>query len=223
MTSSINNYGGSRKGHTVFTEEGVAMLATILHTKVATQVTISIMDAFVKMRHFISENKDVFKSLNNINNKLLDHDNKINEIFDKFDNKDNHIFLEDTLFDSYVDILDILKKAKKELIIIDNYADINTLNLIKKLNIKVLIISNNKKYLTDIDIDKYNKEYNNLKVIFNNSFHDRYIIIDNTDIYFLGSSINNIGSKISSIIKCMDRDINKVLLDKVNKLINNDK
>ena len=151
---------------------------------------------------------------------VLDHDNKINELFDKFDSKDNHLFLEDTLFDSYVDILNILKLAKKELIIIDNYADINTLNLIKKLKAKLTIISNNKKYLTKEDINKYNQEYNNLNVIYNNSFHDRYIIIDNKDIYFLGSSINNIGSKISSIIKCNDKDINNTLLNKINEIKN---
>ena len=205
--------GGRYKNPRVFTEEGVAMLATILHTKVAARVSINIMDAFVKMRHFIKDNAEVFKSLNNINTKLLDHDNKINELFDKFDKKDNHLFLSNTTFDSYVDILNILKLAKKELIIIDNYADINTLNLIKKLNVKVTIISNNKKYLTKEDIDKYNSEYNNLNVIFNNSFHDRYIIIDNKDIYFLGSSINNIGSKISSIIKCNDEKVKQSILD----------
>ena len=220
LTSNKNNYGGSRKGHTVFTEEGVAMLATILHTKVAAKVSISIMDAFVKMRHFIKENAEVFKSLNNINTKLLDHDNKINELFDKFDKKDNHLFLSNTTFDSYVDILNIFKLAKKKLIIIDNYADINTLNLIKKLNVKVTIISNNKKYLTKEDIDKYKSEYNNLNVIFNNSFHDRYIIIDNKDVYFLGSSINNIGSKISSIIKCNDNDMSTTLLNKVKEIKN---
>ena len=211
--------GGRYKNPRVFTEEGVAMLATILHTKVAARVSINIMDAFVKMRHFIKDNAEVFKSLNNINTKLLDHDNKINELFDKFDKKDNHLFLSNTTFDSYVDILNILKLAKKEIIIIDNYTDINTLNLIKKLNVKVTIISNNKKYLTKEDIDKYNSEYNNLNVIFNNSFHDRYIIIDNKDVYFLGSSINNIGSKISSIIKCNDNDMSTTLLNKVKEII----
>ena len=208
--------GGRYKNPRVFTEEGVAMLATILHTKVAAKVSISIMDAFVKMRHFI---KDTLIEQKYINKMVLDHDNKINELFDKFDKKDNHLFLSNTTFDSYVDILNILKLAKKELIIIDNYADINTLNLIKKLNVKVIIISNNKKYLTKEDIDKYNSEYNNLNVIFNNSFHDRYIIIDNKDVYFLGSSINNIGSKISSIIKCNDNDMSTTLLNKVKEII----
>lgn len=215
-TSNLNNHGGSRKGHTVFTEEGVAMLATILHTKVAVEISINIMDAFVKMRHFINDSLIEQKYINTM---VLDHDNKINELFDRFDKKDNHLFLENTIFDSYIDVLSVLKQAKKELIIIDNYADINTLNLIKKLNIKVTIISNNKKYLTKEEISKYNQEYNNLNVIFNNSFHDRYIILDNKDIFLLGSSINNIGSKVSSIIKNNDIDINNILLDKIDKIL----
>ena len=230
QSETLNINGNKRGQHIkylpyVFTEQGVAMLATVLKTPVAEEISLKIMDAFVAMRHFINEKKDEFKTLNNINSKLinhdellLDHDNKINELFDKFDNKDNHLFLEDTLFDSYVDILNILKLAKKELIIIDNYADINTLNLIKKLKVNVTIISNNKKYLTNEDINKYNQEYNNLNVIFNNSFHDRYIVIDNKDLYFLGSSINNIGSKISSIIKCNDKEMKDTLLNKVNEI-----
>ena len=200
----------------VFTEEGVAMLATILRTSIASEITLKIISAFVKMRHFIKDNLIEQKYINKM---VLDHDNKINELFDKFDKKDNHLFLSNTTFDSYVDILNILKLAKKELIIIDNYTDINTLNLIKKLNVKVIIISNNEKYLTKEDIDKYNSEYNNLNVIFNNLFHDRYIIIDNKDVYFLGSSINNIGSKISSIIKCNDNDMSTTLLNKVKEII----
>ena len=201
----------------VFTEEGVAMLATILRTTVASDITLKIIRAFVSMRHFI---KGSLIEQKYINTMVLEHDNKINELFDRFDKKDNHLFLENTIFDSYVDILNILKLANKELIIIDNYADINTLNLIKKLSINVTIISNNKKYLTIEDINKYNQEYNNLNVTLDNSFHDRYIIIDNKDVYFLGSSINNIGSKISSIIKCNDIDINNTLLKKINEIKN---
>lgn len=217
-TLKIQKGHNIKYGARVFTEEGVAMLATILHTKVATEVSISIMDVFVKMRHFIKDNANIFNSLNNINIKLIEHDSKINKLFDEFDKKDNHLFLENTTFDSYIDILNILKRTKNELIIIDNYADINTLNLIKKLDVKVTIISNNKRYLTKEDIDKYNSEYNNLNVIFNNSFHDRYIIIDNKDVFFLGSSINNVGSKISSIIKCNDNNIIVYLLNKIKEI-----
>ena len=215
-TSSLTNYGGRRTLPYVFTEMGVATLSSILHSDIAISMSKKIIRAFVKMRHFINDNLIEQKYINKM---VLDHDNKINELFDKFDKKDNHLFLENTTFDSYVDILNILSLAKKEIIIIDNYADINTLNLIKKLNIKVTIICNNKKYLTEEDLNKYNQEYNNLKVIFNNSFHDRYIIIDKKDIYFLGSSINNIGNKISSIIKCNDKEISNMLLNMLNESI----
>ena len=84
----LTSKGGSRKGHTAFTEEGVAMLATIIHTKVATEVSIRIMEAFVSMRHFLIDNKDIYKSINYINNKIIEYDDKFDYIFSKFDKKE---------------------------------------------------------------------------------------------------------------------------------------
>ena len=221
LTSSMSTYGGSRKGHTVFTEQGVAMLATILHTPVATQISIRIMDAFVAMRHYISDNE---LRLSNVETKIIEHDENIKllqESFKKFEEKKkiNEIYYNGQIFDAYSKIQDIFKTANNKLIIIDAYADNTLLDIIKKLNVKVVIITKSNNLLTNQDILKYNGQYNNLKVIFNNDFHDRYFIIDENDIYHCGTSINRIGYKTFSINLINDSDVCTSLINKVKNII----
>ena len=218
--------GGSRKGHTVFTEQGVAMLSTILKSKIAIQVSIRIMDAFVAMRHYLIENKDIYKSLNNINNrltnqenKMLEYDDKLNYIFSKFDKKEQ-LYLEGQVYDAYSDIIEIFKYANEEIIVIDSYADKIFLDLIRNIKCNIILITKDNNKLSDIEINKYDKQYNNLKVIRNNSFHDRYFIIDRKEIYHSGTSINNIGTKTFSINKLEDKIIKETLLNNVLKIIN---
>ena len=215
----IETRGGKYKNPRVFTEEGVAMLATIIKSKEAAEISIAIMDAFVKMRHFILGNYDFFKSLNNklfeVDNKLNIHDERINKLFSKFETKEV-LLLNGQIYDAYSKILDIFKLAKDELIIIDNYADNNVLDMISKLNCNITIITKDSNRISNLDIDKYNSQYNNLKVIRNNTFHDRYIIIDKRDIYHLGTSINNAGNGMFSINKLEDEDVINLLINKVN-------
>ena len=220
-TSSLtNNYGGKRYNSRVFTEQGVAMLATILRSSTAVKVSIAIMDAFVKMRHYLIENKDIYKSLNNINVKLLEHDEKINKIFNRFEPKEN-LYLKGQIYDAYSKIIDIFKLAKEELIIIDNYADKILLDMISKFKVKVILITKDSERLSELDIEKYNCQYNNLKVIRNNTFHDRYFIIDKKEIYHSGSSINHAGNGTFSINKLEDDFVIKTLLNKIGDIINN--
>ena len=203
----------------VFTEQGVAMLATVIHTKVAAEVSINIMRAFVKMRHYLTENKDIYKSINNINNTLIEHDEKINYLFSKFDKKEK-LLLEKESFEGYLNILEILKKAKSALIIIDNYTDITFLDLIRNIKCNIILITKNSNRLSNIEIDKYNSEYHNLKVIRDNSFHDRFIIVDQKEIYLCGSSLNSIGAKISMIIKINGQETKELLLNIIKKITN---
>ena len=200
-----------------FTEQGVAMLATVLRTKVASKVSLAIMDAFVLMRKYISDelieqkfiNRQVLKNTEDI--KLLQ------ESFNKFEEKrkSNEIYFNGQIYDAYSKILDIIKEAKKELIIVDNYADKSMLDMIRNVNVNTTIICKEKCLLKEIDIEKYNKQYNNLKVIYNNTFHDRYIIIDNKVIYHCGTSLNHIGSKTFSINKLEDKEVIEALLNKI--------
>ena len=206
----------------VFTEQGVAMLATILKSNNAINISIQIMDAFVEMRHFISS--ELIEE-RNIKKMVLEHENKINtlqNIFLNFDKKDNEntIFYDGQIYDAYSKILDILNKGKEEIIIIDNYADKNLLDIIRKINIKIKIITKKNNLLKEIDIKKYNEQYNNLKVYFDESFHDRYILIDKKILYHCGTSLNHIGKKTFSINKISDNDLVNDFLNHITSKFN---
>lgn len=201
----------------VFTEEGVAMLATILRTEVAEEISIRIMDAFVAMRKYISSNLIEQKYINNLD--LEDH-NRINMLENSFQKLDeqrkvSEIYFNGQIFDAYSKIYEIFCDAKKNLIIIDNYADNTILDIIKRLDVEVFIITKENNLLTKQDILKYNKQYHNLKVIFDNSFHDRYFILDNKEIYHCGASINRIGYKTFSITLINDEFVLERLLEKI--------
>ena len=205
----------------VFTEQGVAMLATVLRTGVAEEISIRIMDAFVAMRHYID--KDLIEQ-KYINSLVLEDHEKIKTLeasFNRFEEKRkvNDIYFNGQIYDAYSKIQDIFKSATKRLIIIDTYADNTILDIIKRLNIEVIIITKKNNLLTDQDITKYNKQYHNLKVIFNNSFHDRYFLIDNKLVYHCGTSINIIGYKTFSINLISDEEVCNLLISRVNKII----
>ena len=203
----------------VFTEQGVAMLATILKTEIAAKVSIDIMRAFVFMKHYLNENNDINKSLIHINNKLIEYDEKFDYLFNKFDKKE-FIYLPGQIFDAYTDIVSILKQASNEIIIIDPYLDINILNIIKTIDTNVILITSNKSKLTKQDISKYKEQYDNFKnIYYDNTFHDRYFILDKKDIYHSGTSVNHAGNKLFNITKLQDIDIKNVLIDKINKII----
>ena len=213
--------GGSRKGHTVFTEQGVYMLATILKSNVATRVTLDIMDAFVKMRKYISTGLLEQNYINDI--VLEDHDKiKMLEIsFQKLEEKRkvNEIYFNGQIYDAYSKIQEIFNSAKKRLIIIDSYADNTILDIVKRLKTDVIIITKGNNLLTAQDIEKYNKRDHNLKVIYDNTYHDRYFIIDNNEVYHCGASINRIGYKTFSITLMSDDLVAKTLIDRINNLI----
>ena len=137
-TSSLNTHGGVRKLPYVFTEQGVAMLASILHTDIAAQISINIMRAFVKMRKYLSNDLIEQKYINNQVLKNTEDIKLLQESFAKFNEKQkvNEIYFNGQIFDAYSKILDIFKMAKNNLIVIDAYADNTLLDIIKRLNIK---------------------------------------------------------------------------------------
>ena len=227
-TSNNNLHGGVRKLPYVFTEQGVAMLSSVLRTKNAARVSVNIMNAFVYMRRFINENKDIFKRVieiendtSYIKNTLIEHDKNFEIIFDKFDRKEDlksKLFFNGEIYDAYSLLVDIISKANKEIIVIDSYVDKVTLDILskKKVNVTVFLITNeNKSRLTKTDINKFNSEYPKLKIKYTNIFHDRFIIIDNKELYHLGASLKDLGKKVFGITKIEDKYYLKNLMERI--------
>ncbi len=210
--ATSNARGGKQKLPYVFTEKGILMLSGLLKNEVAIEVSIRIVEAFVEMRKFISSNGKLFERLTNVEYKLLEHDKKFDIIFDQLQPEENvkqRIFFEGQIYDAYSIIIDIIKKANKKILIIDNYADDSILKMLakKKNNVEAVILTSSKSNIQSIDIQKFNKEYPILKVAKTNKFHDRFIVIDNKKMYHLGASIKDLGRKCFGINKIEDTEI----------------
>ncbi len=208
----------SRTNPRVFTEQGVYMLATILKSKVATEVSIRIMDTFVKMRHYINFNNELLPhKFLLLENKVDKNTKRIDELFDKFNPRDiikNCIFFEHDVYDAHSVLLDILNKSYKEIIIIDNYAGKELLDILRGINRKIIIVSKN---INEILKKKYENQYSNVTFIKNDSFHDRFIIIDRAILYTCGASFKDLGKKCFSINRFDDIEY----LDKILNMIKN--
>ena len=202
--STSKGRGGSRKGHSVFTEQGIAMLVTILKSKVATQVSIAIMDAFIVMRKFISSNLLEQKYVNNMVFELDERIKLLEDTFSKFDTFSNEIFFEGQIYDAYSLLIDIFNTSKESIIIIDNYISKELLDILSKTERKVTIYT---KVIDNNLINKYNSQYHNVTIKINNSFHDRFIIIDNKVLYHCGASFKDLGKKCFAINKIEGKEI----------------
>ena len=202
----------------VFTEYGITMLAGLLKSDIAVNVSIKIVNTFIEMRKFLIQNGQIFERLTNIEYKLLEHDKKFNEVFNQLQVEENikqKIFFEGQIYDAYSLIIDIIKKANKKILIIDNYIDDSVLKMLTKKNnnVEVVILTSDKSNIQQIDIQKFNKEYPILKVAKTNKFHDRFIIIDSEEMYHLGASIKDLGKKCFGINKIEDVEIIEKILN----------
>lgn len=180
------------------------MLSGLLKNQIAIQVSINIMNAFVEMRKFISSNAQVFERLTNVEYKMLEYDKKFNMIFNELQKDENFkqkVFFEGQIFDAYTLITDIIKEAKNKIVIIDNYIDDSILKMLikKNKNVEVVIITSDKSNISKLDVQKFNKEYPILKIAKSDKFHDRFIIIDNQNLYHCGASIKDLGKKCFAI------------------------
>ena len=196
----IETRGGKYKNPRVFTEQGVYMLATILKSKVATEVTLNIMDTFVKMRHMLINNQNVLPNrLLLLEDKVDSNTKRIDELFNKFSNNDinnKYTFYKGAFYDTYSLFLDILFKGVDEIIIIDNYAGLKLLDMIKDVNKKIIIISKN---IDNKLKEKYEEQYHNVAFIYNDTIHDRYIILDRKRLFHSGMSFKDMGKSTFSI------------------------
>lgn len=216
LTTNIGNM--SRSNPRVFTEQGVYMLATILKSKTATEVSIIIMDTFVKMRHYINYNKNILPRRFLLLEEKVDNNTKrIDELFDKFNPQEitkDSIFFKGDIYDDYSVLLETFNVAKDEIIIIDNYIGKVLLDELRSINKKIIVISSN---INDNLKKKYLKQYDNITFINNDSYHDRFIIIDRKIVFHCGASFKDLGKKCFEIHEIENKnEIENLLKDVIN-------
>lgn len=204
----------------VFTEYGITMLAGLLKSNIAVAASIKIINTFIEMKKIILATGQAYERLTNIEHKVLEHDNMFKRVFRELGQEDNikqKIFFEGQIWDSYNLIVEIIKKAKNKILIIDNYIDDSILAMLskKKKGVDVVILTSNNSNIIKLDLQKFNKEYPTLKVARTNKFHDRFIIIDNKELYHCGASLKDLGKKCFAISRIEDVDYLEKIIDNV--------
>lgn len=185
----------------VFTEQGVASISSVLTNKIAIEINIKIMRAFVEMRKFITNNALVFQRLDVLEQKQFKTDEKVDAILDAIESKElkpkQGIFYDGQVYDAYVFVSDLVKSAKKSLVLIDNYCDDSVLTLLSKrdVDVKADIYSKNITKQLQLDLKKHNAQYPKIELKKFDSSHDRFLIIDSTDVYHIGASLKDLGKK----------------------------
>ena len=197
---STANFSKIRTNPKVFTEQGIYMLATILKSKIASQVTVYIIKTFANMRKLISQNISMFERFERIEQRLSIHDENFNKLFEALEDKTlkpkQGIFYDGQIFDAYVFVNNLLKLATNEIILIDNYIDESIFTLFSKYpNIKIQIYTANITKQLKLDFEKYNKQYKNIELIIFKNSHDRFLILDKQELFHLGASLKDLGKK----------------------------
>lgn len=200
VTSSLN-YGGRRYLPFVFTEQGIAMLSAVLRSDVAIKVSIEIINAFVEMRRMVSNHASLFQRLDYIEYKQLQVDQKFEELFKALESgklySEKGIFYNGQVFDAYTFVADIIRNAKSSIILLDNYVDDTVLTLLGKRNenVTATIYTKSISNQLQLDLQRYNSQYPAIEVeVFSNA-HDRFLIIDNAELYHIGASLKDLGKK----------------------------
>ena len=203
----------------VFTEQGIYMLMTVLKGELAVQQSKTLIRLFKKMRHYFAENAGIINRISDAETKLIEHDEKIGTIFsiiDRYKIEDKQgVFVKGQIFDAYIALQNLIKKAQKEIILIDNYIDLTILERFakKKVGVKVIVYTRQDTPVTKLDENKFNAQYPSLILKYTNNMHDRFLIIDNTEIYHIGASLKDLGKKCFGFTKLEDAQlmINTVL------------
>ena len=211
-----------------FTEQGVSMLATVLHSETAIQKSIKIIDAFVAMRRFIQNNAKLFFEIDNLRKEvsetsahLQENDRKIEHILtimDKYKIEDRQkLFFDGQIYDAFSFMVSLVQKAEKEIILIDNYAGVGTLDVLskKKENVDVHLFTSKKAKITQSDINKFNTQYPTITLNYTETFHDRFLIIDKETAYSIGSSVKDAGKRCFAVTQINDKWMVKMILEKV--------
>lgn len=192
----------------VFTEQGIAMLSALLKSDIAVKVSVNIMKAFIEMRRFIFNNQILFEKISSMELKQIEYQKMTDDRFEKVfeyigqhQEKEQKIFFNGQVYDAFSMMVDLIKKAENEIILIDNYVDIDTLNILskKKDNVNVEIYTKRDTKLNNKDVNKFNIQYPKLEVKYTEIFHDRFLILDRKYIYHIGASLKDLGKKCFGI------------------------
>ena len=184
-----------------FTEQGVAMLSSVLKSKTAVEINIQIMRTFIAMRRFLRSNAEIFAELKHLRQQQINSDKRIDELFSKMEkyaiDDMQGIFFQGQIFDAYAKFEQFIQSANKEIILIDNYVDLSVLQRLakKQKKVNVVIYTDKKTKLTQQDIQKFNAQYPNLTLKYTNKMHDRFMIIDGKTLYHIGASLKDLGKK----------------------------
>lgn len=184
-----------------FTEQGVAMLSAVLRSDTAVSVSIRIMDAFVAMRHFMLDNAQIFHRIESLELKQLKSDEKIKAILNRLDSEETPaqgVFFDGQIWDAHILMTTLIGKARHSILLIDNYVDITTLDMLSKKqpNVKVKIVTSPRgNMLVASDIRKFNAQYSSVTIKTSTAFHDRFLILDDTELYLIGASLKDLGKK----------------------------
>lgn len=210
-------HGGRRTLPYVFTEQGVAMLSAVLRSKIAVQISIQIINAFVEMRKFIANHYGLLQRMEGIERKQIETDQKFEQVFKALESKNaipnQGVFFDGQVFDAYELASKIIRSAKNSIVLIDNYIDENTLTHLSKKakSVKVVLLTKTMSNQLTLDVNKANEQYGNFEIrVFANS-HDRFIIIDNSDVYHLGASLKDLGKKWFAFSKMDKSSVSNII------------
>lgn len=209
VTSNMDKMG-LRKIPYAFTEQGVAMLSTVLRSDIAIQVSIQIMKAFVSMRHSFLTNQEIHSRISSIEFKQQFTDEKVNQLFKALEKnelpKSFGIFYDGEIFDAYKFALQLIKSAKHSIILIDNYMDENTLTMLANRNemVKATVFTSQKNDKLQLTLAKHHEQYSPIELKQLKKSHDRFLIIDEEELYHLGASLKDLGKKWFAFSKMDD-------------------
>ena len=202
----------------------IAMLSSVLRSDTAVAVSLRIMDSFVEMRRFLMTNSLLFEQIKSVEFRQLEYekktDAKIEKVFDYIsahEESNQKVFFDRQIYDAYSLIADLIKKADNDILLIDNYVDLKTLNLLskKKSGVAVNIYTHNNANINSIDVANFNQQYPLLTVNHTRAFHDRFLILDRKTAYHIGASIKDAGKKCFAISLVQDADIVKNILSRL--------
>ncbi len=220
IPKKVDKRGGTRYLPYAFTEQGIAMLSSVLRSDIAISVSINIMDAFVEMRKLLASNRVMFERISNIEFKQIETDKKIEAIFNYIANSEEtkqKIFFKGQIYDAFKLLVEIVQMANKSILLIDNYVDINTLNILckRKDGVIIKILTAGRGQLSTADINRFIEQYKNLSVEKTSDFHDRFLILDDSQVYHIGASLKDAGKKSFAITKLEDERMVSELISRI--------